>query len=110
MRLLSLPRSSRSMITELGWSLRRKSALPSFFVRTGNSTQTPSYRLTLFFYVVIVPLSNGHFEPLWSSLFYGGLSRKVPISLRGASIVQTENGKITGWTDYYDGLTSRRTA
>jgi steroid delta-isomerase-like uncharacterized protein len=42
--------------------------------------------------------------------FYGGLSRKVPISLHGASIVRTENGKITEWTDYYDGLTSRRTA
>jgi steroid delta-isomerase-like uncharacterized protein len=42
--------------------------------------------------------------------FYSGLSRKVPISLHGASIVRTENGKITEWTDYYDGITSRRTA
>jgi hypothetical protein len=42
--------------------------------------------------------------------FYGGLSRKVPVSLHGASIVRIDNGKITGWSDYYDGLTSRRTA
>lgn len=42
--------------------------------------------------------------------FYGGHSRKVRVSLHGASIVQTENGKITDWSDYYDGLTSRRTA
>jgi steroid delta-isomerase-like uncharacterized protein len=42
--------------------------------------------------------------------FYGGLWRKVPISLRGASIVRVENGKIKDWSDYYDGLTSRRTA
>jgi len=42
--------------------------------------------------------------------FYGGLSRKVPISLHGASIVRIDNGKITDWSDYYDGLTSRRTA
>ena len=42
--------------------------------------------------------------------FSGGLSRKLPISLRGASIVRTENGKIVDWADYYDGLTSRRTA
>ena len=42
--------------------------------------------------------------------FFGGLSRKVRIELRGASIVRTANGKITQWTDYYDGLTSRRTA
>jgi steroid delta-isomerase-like uncharacterized protein len=42
--------------------------------------------------------------------FYGGLSRKVPISLQGVSIVRTEDGRITDWTDYYDGLTSRRSA
>lgn len=42
--------------------------------------------------------------------FYGGLSRKVPIVLRGASILRTTNGKIADWTDYYDGLTSRRTS
>jgi steroid delta-isomerase-like uncharacterized protein len=42
--------------------------------------------------------------------FYAGLTRKVEISLRGVSVVRTKNGKITAWTDYYDGLTSRRTA
>ena len=42
--------------------------------------------------------------------FFGGMSRKVPISLHGVSIVRTKNGKITDWTDYYDGMTSRRTA
>jgi hypothetical protein len=42
--------------------------------------------------------------------FYGGLSRKVQVSVHGASIVRTANGKITDWADYYDGLTSRRTA
>jgi steroid delta-isomerase-like uncharacterized protein len=42
--------------------------------------------------------------------FYGGLSRKVPVSLPGTSIVRTDSGKITDWADYYDGLTSRRTA
>ena len=42
--------------------------------------------------------------------FYAGLTRTIPISIAGASIVRTDNGKITDWTDYYDGLTSRRTA
>jgi hypothetical protein len=42
--------------------------------------------------------------------FYGGLSRKFPVSLHGASIVCIDNGKITDWSDYYDGLTSRRMA
>jgi len=42
--------------------------------------------------------------------FYGPHSRKLRVSLRGASIVRTANRKITNWADYYDGLTSRRTA
>jgi len=35
---------------------------------------------------------------------------KVPLSLDGASVVRTENGRITSWSDYYDGLISRRSA
>jgi steroid delta-isomerase-like uncharacterized protein len=42
--------------------------------------------------------------------FYGQLSRQVRVSLQGVSLVRTVNGKITDWADYYDGLTSRRTA
>ena len=42
--------------------------------------------------------------------FCGSHSRKLRVSLRGASIVRTANGKITNWAEYYDGLTSRRTA
>jgi steroid delta-isomerase-like uncharacterized protein len=42
--------------------------------------------------------------------FYGGLSRNVPVAVHGVSIVRIDNGEITDWTDYYDGLTSRRTA
>jgi steroid delta-isomerase-like uncharacterized protein len=45
-----------------------------------------------------------------SEPFYGGLTRTVPISLRGASILRTEDGKIAEWADYYDGLTARQTA
>ena len=42
--------------------------------------------------------------------FYGGLTRRIPISIVGVSIVLTDNGKIADWADYYDGLTARRTA
>jgi steroid delta-isomerase-like uncharacterized protein len=42
--------------------------------------------------------------------FYGGLTRRIPISIAGVSIVRTDNGKIADWADYYDGLTARRTA
>ena len=42
--------------------------------------------------------------------FCGGHSLKVPISVQGASVVQTHEGEISEWADYYDGLKSRRTA
>jgi steroid delta-isomerase-like uncharacterized protein len=41
---------------------------------------------------------------------FGNWRQKVPISLHGVSVVRTENGRITSWSDYYDGLVSRRTA
>ena len=43
-----------------------------------------------------------------SEPFMGGLMRKVPIRVRGISVVQFQNAKITQWSDYYDELTSRR--
>jgi len=42
--------------------------------------------------------------------FFGNTKRRVAVSLHGASVVLTENGRITSWSDYYDGLISRRTA
>jgi len=41
---------------------------------------------------------------------FGNCRSKVPILLHGAAVVRTENGRITSWSDYYDGLISRRTA
>ena len=41
---------------------------------------------------------------------FGNSRWKVPISLHGVSVVHSENGRITSWSDYYDGLISRRTA
>ena len=45
-----------------------------------------------------------------SEPFFGGQTRKVPVVIHGVSVVRTEDGKITRWSDYYDGLTARRTA
>ena len=42
--------------------------------------------------------------------FYAGLTRRIPISIAGVSVVRTDKGMIADWADYYDGLTSRRTA
>jgi steroid delta-isomerase-like uncharacterized protein len=42
--------------------------------------------------------------------YYTGVSLTFPVSVHGVSIVRMENGKITEWADYYDKLTSRRSA
>ena len=39
---------------------------------------------------------------------FGSRSYRFPIVLRGSTIVQIENGRVTHWSDYYDQLTSRR--
>ena len=41
---------------------------------------------------------------------YGSISWRSRISLLGVTNVRVENGRIAEWSDYYDGLTSRRTA
>jgi|SRR5215467_5019078 len=41
--------------------------------------------------------------------FFGNSKRRV-ISPHGASVVLTKNCRITSWSDYYDGLISRRTS
>jgi steroid delta-isomerase-like uncharacterized protein len=38
----------------------------------------------------------------------GGRSGKLPICVRGISVVQIKDGKISQWSDYYDQLKSRR--
>ena len=42
--------------------------------------------------------------------FFGALKRNLKVCVQGVSIVRIENGNIAEWADYYDGLTSRRTA
>jgi steroid delta-isomerase-like uncharacterized protein len=41
---------------------------------------------------------------------YAGASLTFPVSVHGVSIVLIENGKVADWSDYYDKLTSRRSA
>ena len=39
---------------------------------------------------------------------YGSTHYRLPISLRGTSIVQVKDGRVIRWSDYYDQLASRR--
>jgi steroid delta-isomerase-like uncharacterized protein len=40
--------------------------------------------------------------------FLGGRLRKVPICVRGISVVEIKDGKISQWSDYYEELKSQR--
>lgn len=71
---------------------------PDSFVYTGQHFTSGGYVITQWTLEVTIT------EP-----FYAGLTRKVPISLPGVSIVRVDNGKVVDWADYYDGLTARRT-
>jgi len=39
---------------------------------------------------------------------FGPRQLRKPISVRGTSIVQIQNGRVTRWSDYYDSIASRR--
>jgi ketosteroid isomerase-like protein len=94
----------------IGLEFKNRERLAEFFQKTrelypDSSLQTDTILVSGEHVITEWTLKTTITEP-----FYGGLSRKVPVSLHGASIVRIDNGKIIDWSDYYDGLTSRRTA
>jgi hypothetical protein len=98
------PRIFGIRITALDWSLRTKSVFrktrelyPDYFLQADETFVSGEHVITQTRQVTIT-------EP-----FYVGLTRRLPISIAGVSVVRTDNGK-PDWADYYDGLTSRRTA
>jgi steroid delta-isomerase-like uncharacterized protein len=40
--------------------------------------------------------------------FFGATSYRLPISVRGSTIIRVERGRIVEWSDYYDQSSSRR--
>ena len=94
----------------IGLEFKDKGRLTEFFQKTreyfpNSSLQVDSILMSLDHMVSEWTLHTSVTEP-----FYGALSRKVQILLHGVSVVRTQNGEIIEWSDYYDGLTSRRTA
>jgi hypothetical protein len=93
----------------LDWSFRNKERLTEFFRKTRELY--PDYLLQ----ADQTFISGEHVSVQWTlqatitEAFYG-LTRRIPISIAGVSIVRTDNGTIADWADYYDGLTSRRKA
>ena len=72
---------------------------PDYFVRTDRTFVSGEHVITQWTLQVTIA------EP-----FYAGLTRRIPLSIAGATIVSLDNDKIADWGDYYDGLTARRTS
>src|SRR5258708_3090798 len=94
----------------IGLEFSEKERLAEFFRKTRELYPDSSLQTDAIF------VSDDHVIVRWSlhvtltEPFYGQLSRKVSVDLQGVSIVRTDNGKVTDWADYYDGLAVRRTA
>jgi steroid delta-isomerase-like uncharacterized protein len=94
----------------IGLEFKNRERLAEFFLKTRELYPDSSLHTDRIFPSGNHVITEWTLQTTLTEPFYGGLSRKVPISLHGASVVHIENGKITGWSDYYDGLASRRTA
>jgi steroid delta-isomerase-like uncharacterized protein len=94
----------------MGLEFKDKERLAEFFQKTRELYPDSVLRTDT------ILMSGNHVITEWTlqttlnEPFYGGLTRRVQVSLHGTSIMRTENGMITDWAHYYDGLTSRRTA
>jgi steroid delta-isomerase-like uncharacterized protein len=94
----------------IGLEFKDKERLAEFFRKTGELYPDSLLQTDTVFVSGEHAIIEWTLQATLTEPFYGGLSRKVPVSVHGISIVRTDNGKITDWADYYDGLTSRRTA
>jgi limonene-1,2-epoxide hydrolase len=89
----------------IGLEFRDKERLTEFFRKTRELY--PDY----FLQADQTFVSCEHVITQWTlQVTITGLTGRIPISIAGVSIVRTDNGTIADWADYYDGLTSRRTA
>jgi steroid delta-isomerase-like uncharacterized protein len=94
----------------IGLEFKDKERLAEFFQKTRE------FFPDSFLHIDSILVSVDHVVSEWTlhttvtEPLFGGVSRKVQVALYGVSVVRTKNGKITDWLDYYDGLTSRRTA
>ena len=94
----------------IGLEFNDKNRLAEFFQKTREFYPDSAIHIDAVFASGDRVIGEWTFQTTLAEPFFGGLTRKVPVSIQGASLVRTENGKITDWADYYDGLTSRRTA
>jgi len=94
----------------IGLEFSDKQRLTEFFQKTRELYPDYSLQTDQLFVIGDHVITQWTLHVTITEPFYAGLTRTIPISIAGASIMRTEKDKITDWADYYDGLTSRRTA
>jgi steroid delta-isomerase-like uncharacterized protein len=94
----------------IGLELKDRERLAEFFQKTRELYPDSSLQTDRIFVSGDYVAAEWRLRSTLTEPFYGGLSRKVPVSVHGVSVARIENGKIIDWTNYYDGLTWRRTA
>ena len=94
----------------MGLEFKDKERLAEFFYRTRELYPDSFLRTDTIFVGGNRVIAEWTLRFTLTEPFYGGLKRTVKVSVQGVSIVRIENGNIAEWADYYDGLTSRRTA
>jgi len=94
----------------IGLQFKHKERLAEFFKKARELYPNSFLQTNTIFVSGDHVIAEWTLQATWPEPFYGQLSRKVRVSLQGASIVRTDKGMITDWSDYYDGLVSRRTA
>src|SRR6266478_1443475 len=92
----------------LGLEFKDKGRLTEFLAKIGELFPDSERRDNTIFSSGDHVISEWTLTATQTEPFLGGQLRKVPIGVRGISVVQIENGKISQWSDYYDQLKSRR--
>jgi steroid delta-isomerase-like uncharacterized protein len=92
----------------LGLEFKDKARLTEFLAKIGERFPDSERRENTLFSGGEYVITEWTLTATQTELFLGGQLRKVPICVRGISVVQIKNGKISQWSDYYDELKSRR--
>jgi steroid delta-isomerase-like uncharacterized protein len=92
----------------LGLEFKDKRRLTEFLAKTRELFPDSERRENIIFSSGDRVISEWTLTATKTEPFLGGSSVKVPIRVRGISVVQIKNGKISEWSDYYDQLKSRR--
>src|SRR5260370_24928849 len=92
----------------LGFEFKDKGRLIEFLAKIGECFPDSERRDNTIFSSWDRVISEWTLTATQAEPFLGGQLRKVRICVRGISVVQIKNGKISQWSDYYAQLKSRR--